>query len=898
MEQARKAAEAGTRQEAAGPAPARAPAALPAAEEDDPCDESDGKAAEIVAVPVAAKASPPPPSKRTRGMVGAAPALAAPPALVALSRERAHAVEMKLAQLKLEPRDVLLALLRADGSVLTPPKIQLLLGALPTEGEAAALDAAVQSGAPVGQVEGALLQLRVIPDVPRRLRAMMYREGLEARAGDAARACQEVATACAELRGAGGLARVLRAVLDAGNHLNHATNLGGARGFRLPVVSTLGGIKSSDGRSLLDIIVAAAPAAAAAAAAQLPTVARAGDHCMEDLELQVREMSAGLDDLTATVAVAAANKATAHDRFGEAMASFAEAARAKVARLESALAGAVDDLQHAARYYGDPSAGGGGGGAVAVLAEVQGVVEALQPAVDRAREAGVVREAAPGEVEAAARAMAAHAAACRAAARAPPAPGGGVPPPPPPPPPGKAGVPPPPPPPPGKAGAPPPPPPPPPPGAGVGKGAPAAAPAARLKKVHWTALPPTSVSGSMWDHIVSLPPSPLGNPEGAAALDALFATKPAIPGKALLVGRQATGPARSAVSGHRVHVVELAVSAFRVALPELVARTLVDMGPEELASPSRHKRLRALALVLPTEEEEKALEAAAARGTSSAGEMHPVERGMLLLARMPRARGRVRALLFHSRFPDAVAEARGQLQLVAAAAQELRGSQALARLLRAALAVGNHLNAGTTQGGADGFALDSLPRLLELKGHDRATSLLHVVLFDVLRAPELLSELRRELPSVQAAAKVAVPAVASEVAALAAGLTRVNSELKECHALRAEDAGCRAFVAAMAPALAAAAGEFKDLQEQARGAFRELADTSAFFGEGCADARKVLVLGHVAAFLDGISGKKWRMIAAARDGRGAHGYAAAPGAVPLAELMRGSVAAVPQSDEW
>jgi len=54
---------------------------------------------------------------------------------------------------------------------------------------------------------------------------------------------------------------------------------------------------------------------------------------------------------------------------------------------------------------------------------------------------------------------------------------------------------------------------------------------------------------------------------------------------------------------------------------------------------------------------------------------------------------------------DAWAQVRGQLEVLRGACREVQGSQNFTTLLRAILALGNHLNEGTHKGNASGFTL-------------------------------------------------------------------------------------------------------------------------------------------------------------------------------------------------
>ena len=56
------------------------------------------------------------------------------------------------------------------------------------------------------------------------------------------------------------------------------------------------------------------------------------------------------------------------------------------------------------------------------------------------------------------------------------------------------------------------------------------------------------------------------------------------------------------------------------------------------------------------------------------------------------------------------------------------------KLLEAVLKTGNRMNVGTNRGDAHAFKLDTLLKLVDVKGTDRKTTLLHFVVQEIIRA--------------------------------------------------------------------------------------------------------------------------------------------------------------------
>ena len=71
--------------------------------------------------------------------------------------------------------------------------------------------------------------------------------------------------------------------------------------------------------------------------------------------------------------------------------------------------------------------------------------------------------------------------------------------------------------------------------------------------------------------------------------------------------------------------------------------------------------------------------------------------------------------------------------LYQAACEELRNSRMFLKLLEAVLKTGNRMNVGTNRGDAHAFKLDTLLKLVDVKGADGKTTLLHFVVQEIVR---------------------------------------------------------------------------------------------------------------------------------------------------------------------
>lgn len=68
------------------------------------------------------------------------------------------------------------------------------------------------------------------------------------------------------------------------------------------------------------------------------------------------------------------------------------------------------------------------------------------------------------------------------------------------------------------------------------------------------------------------------------------------------------------------------------------------------------------------------------------------------------------------------------------ASEELKNSRLFLKLLEAVLRTGNRMNVGTNRGDAKAFKLDTLLKLVDIKGTDGKTTLLHFVVQEIIRS--------------------------------------------------------------------------------------------------------------------------------------------------------------------
>lgn len=362
----------------------------------------------------------------------------------------------------------------------------------------------------------------------------------------------------------------------------------------------------------------------------------------------------------------------------------------------------------------------------------------------------------------------------------PPPPGAPAPPMPPgvprvpPPPPGVPGGPPPP---PGVPGGPPPPPGgrggPPPPG-GRGPGLARASTAVRrssLKPLHWVKVT-RAMQGSLWAELQKQADADSNSEFDVNELASLFTIAPKTKG-----GSKSEGAGKSLGSKtDKIHLIdirranntEIMLTKIKMPLSEMMSAALA-LDDSVLDSDMVENLIK----FCPTKEEMELLK----NYTGDKEGLGKCEQFFLELMKVPRVESKFRIFSFKIQFQSQIRDVRKNLQTVASACEELRGSEKLKVIMKNILLIGNTLNEGTPRGQAVGFRLDSILKLVETRATSSRTTLMHFLCKSLAgKSPELL-DFHEDLGSLEAASKLQLKALAEEQQAVVKGLEKVEQEL-------------------------------------------------------------------------------------------------------------------------
>ncbi|GFZ20041.1 formin homology 1 [Actinidia rufa] len=171
--------------------------------------------------------------------------------------------------------------------------------------------------------------------------------------------------------------------------------------------------------------------------------------------------------------------------------------------------------------------------------------------------------------------------------------------------------------------------------------------------------------------------------------------------------------------------IAISLRALNVTVEE-VCEALSDGNADALGT----DLLESLLKMAPTKEEERRLRE---YKDDSPFKLGPAERFLKAVLDIPFAFKRADAMLYITNFESEVEYLRKSFDTLEAACEELRNSRMFLKLLEAVLKTGNRMNIGTNRGDAHAFKLDTLLKLVDVKGADGKTTLLHFVVQEIIR---------------------------------------------------------------------------------------------------------------------------------------------------------------------
>ncbi|KAI3462691.1 hypothetical protein Pfo_019354 [Paulownia fortunei] len=245
----------------------------------------------------------------------------------------------------------------------------------------------------------------------------------------------------------------------------------------------------------------------------------------------------------------------------------------------------------------------------------------------------------------------------------------------------------------------------------------------KMKPLHWDKVRATSDRSTVWDQLKSS--SFQLNEDAMESLFGCNSVKSvprAATRKLVLPSFEQENRVLDSKKSQNIAILLRALNVTR----EEVSEALLDGNPEGLGP----ELFETLVKMAPSKEEERKLK----EYNDESSKLGPAERFLRAILDIPFAFKRVEAMLYRANFNTEVKYLRKSFQTLEEASEELKNSRLFLKLLEAVLRTGNHMNDGTNRGGAKAFKLDTLLKLVDIKGTDGKTTLLHFVVQEIIRS--------------------------------------------------------------------------------------------------------------------------------------------------------------------
>ncbi|KAF8803585.1 hypothetical protein BYT27DRAFT_7225940 [Phlegmacium glaucopus] len=295
-------------------------------------------------------------------------------------------------------------------------------------------------------------------------------------------------------------------------------------------------------------------------------------------------------------------------------------------------------------------------------------------------------------------------------------------------------------------------------------------PGTKMKQLQWDKLPQQQVSKTLWQDDESQKEQEMLQ---KLQVDGVWMEmEENFKAKQLVI--KLMGKLSSVLDMETKKKVEILIQLVKRLEPEEIAHKLQQFDPGMCTQAF----LSELKRVLPSPEEVGKLNVYRNAEPSELAELHPSDRLMVQLIKIDRLGPRIEGMLYKLSFDDSWALLDEGARKLSEAGRSLLGAKRFKQLLSLILLIGNYMNGTGIKGGAFGFRVSSINKLVDTKSVNNTTLLNFLERTVAKHFPEM-EEFMEELEKPAEAYRVNLQDIRKDLSDLQHGLVRIRQELVE-----------------------------------------------------------------------------------------------------------------------
>jgi len=290
-------------------------------------------------------------------------------------------------------------------------------------------------------------------------------------------------------------------------------------------------------------------------------------------------------------------------------------------------------------------------------------------------------------------------------------------------------------------------------------------PSVKMRQYNWMPLNYNKIKGTIWEQI-----DDLDIKLDAAVLESLFAANLTSPDVVKKLTESKAIQTIELLDGKRSRNICITLTRFAELSFQQIRAAILNLDEEVISLDN----LQALTQYTPTPEEIELLKPYTANIPLNLGK---AEQYFLAVMDIPLLGVRLECWEFTRSFDKQIEEANEDIVIVIEACQQLQRSKKFTKVLQIVLAIGNLVNGNTNRGGAWGFKLASLLKLLDTKSGVRNWTLMNFLANEIDSKYPEVRDFALELSQIERAAQQNKNLIAAKIGKIKSGIAAAEEYL-------------------------------------------------------------------------------------------------------------------------